>query len=425
MEMNFVTLTENEYKQFYDEYECPCFWQSPSMSHYKEKKGWVTHYVGVKDDHNQLIAASTLVSIPVFLKYSLFMALRGFLIDYDNLELVDFFLCQLKKYLHENHCLYFKTDPYVVYQNHEKDGSICEESNKKDDLLQLFAKHGMRHLGFRDGDDNNFEPRWMSVLDLKGKTEAQILKEMDAQTRQNVKNTLKTGIKVVELEPSEYSILHEIVSATGERRNFLNPDLNYYLEFKEVFQDRMKVLYAYLDTEDYCHRFQEELRKLEEELVHIDSLIAESDTPKNAKKRQNCIQRMEAANKRVGEAIALKDEYGDKISLGAAMFISTPYEVVYLFSGSYNQFNRFKGAYAIQWKMIQYGIERNINRYNFYGISGIFNDTAEDYGVYLFKKGFNADVEELVGDFEYIDRKGIYKLYNTLRTIKGKLLSKE
>ena len=420
--MEFVSLTENEYKKFYDSFEKTCFWQSTSMSHYKEKKGWKAHYVGVKNDDGAVIAASTLVSIPVFLKYSLFMALRGFLIDYDNLELVDFFLDELKKYLHKNNCLYFKTDPYVSYQDHEKDGSVSAESHKKDDLMKLFKKHGFQHLGFRNGDDNNYEPRWMSILNLKDKTEKEILKEMDAQTRQNVKNTLKTGIKVVELDPSEYSTLYEIVSATGERRNFLNPDLDYYVEFKEAFQDNMKVLHAYLDTEDYCHRFQNEVKKLEEELAHIERLIAESDTPKNAKKKENCLQRMKAANKRVNEAHSLKEKYGEKISLGAAMFISTPYEIVYLFSGSYNQFNRFKGAYAIQWKMIQYGLEHNIDRYNFYGISGIFNDSAEDYGVYLFKKGFNADVVELVGDFEYIDRTGMYNLYNGLRSIKNKLV---
>lgn len=53
--------------------------------------------------------------------------------------------------------------------------------------------------------------------------------------------------------------------------------------------------------------------------------------------------------------------------------------------------------------MIKYGIEHHIKRYNFYGISGIFSPEDEEYGVYLFKKGFDADVIELIGNFEYID----------------------
>ena len=37
--------------------------------------------------------------------------------------------------------------------------------------------------------------------------------------------------------------------------------------------------------------------------------------------------------------------------------------------------------------------------YNFYGISGVFGDEADDFGVQQFKKGFNAHVEELIGGF--------------------------
>ena len=103
------------------------------------------------------------------------------------------------------------------------------------------------------------------------------------------------------------------------------------------------------------------------------------------------------------------------------MFVITPYEVVYLFSGSYKQYNRFKGAYAIQWKMIRYALENKIKRYNFYGVSGIFDESAEDYGVYKFKKGFNADIVELIGIFRYIDNKFVTKLYFLLKTLKKKL----
>lgn len=68
--------------------------------------------------------------------------------------------------------------------------------------------------------------------------------------------------------------------------------------------------------------------------------------------------------------------------------------------------------------MIKYGIEHHIKRYNFYGISGIFSPEDEEYGVYLFKKGFDADVIELIGNFEYIDRKRTYTVYEDLRRIK-------
>ena len=46
---------------------------------------------------------------------------------------------------------------------------------------------------------------------------------------------------------------------------------------------------------------------------------------------------------------------------------------------------------------------------------------APDYGVYLFKKGFQGEIEELVGDFHYVIHPTINRIYDTLRGIKHKL----
>ena len=72
------------------------------------------------------------------------------------------------------------------------------------------------------------------------------------------------------------------------------------------------------------------------------------------------------------------------------------------------------GAYRLQWEMIEYAKKHNIPRYNFYGITGDFSDNAEDYGVQQFKKGFNAHVEEFIGDFVKPVRPFFYKIYQLL-----------
>mgnify|MGYP000010369936 FL=1 len=45
-------------------------------------------------------------------------------------------------------------------------------------------------------------------------------------------------------------------------------------------------------------------------------------------------------------------------------------------------------------------LERGVTRYNFYGISGVFDDPEDDgRGVLEFKQGFDGYVEELPGEF--------------------------
>lgn len=67
--------------------------------------------------------------------------------------------------------------------------------------------------------------------------------------------------------------------------------------------------------------------------------------------------------------------------------------------------------------MIKYALEHNINRYNFYGISGDFSEDAPDAGVIKFKKGYNADVYEYIGDFVKPINKPAYTAYKVLKKV--------
>ena len=55
--------------------------------------------------------------------------------------------------------------------------------------------------------------------------------------------------------------------------------------------------------------------------------------------------------------------------------------------------------------------ENKYKVYNFYGISGNFDKDNERYGVFDFKKGFNATVDELIGEFDLPISKFWYFLY--------------
>lgn len=48
----------------------------------------------------------------------------------------------------------------------------------------------------------------------------------------------------------------------------------------------------------------------------------------------------------------------------------------------------------MQWKMIQEAVEKDCEKYNFYGVRPVEGD-----GVYNFKLGFRGKVEELLGTF--------------------------
>lgn len=421
--MKLVELTQGQYERYFDQSPYANFWQSVEMANMRGGgvNPWNIEYVGIIEK-DELVAAAALHSKAVYRGYRVYMILRGLLVDYEDETLLRFFLQELLTYLKAHKCLFVRMDPYVEYQKHLPDGSVDETSEKNDNLIDLLKSYGFTHLGFRKEIDNNYEPRWISVLSLEGKSETEVLKQMHSRTRQNINHTIRNGIKLRELGYEELDILYRMVNMTGNRRHFDNPSLSYYQRFYQAFHEHKKVLYAYLDTEDYRQRNEQELKELDAKEQELCRLLEENPQSKKNERRLASIRDLKsAANKRLQEAQELYASYGKEIPLAAALFVIYPNEIVYLFSGSDDHFKHFKGSYAIQWEMIRYAIQKGIPRYNFYGISGTFDENSEEYGVYLFKRGFHADVIELVGDFKCVVSPQINRQYELLHKIKDKL----
>ena len=74
----------------------------------------------------------------------------------------------------------------------------------------------------------------------------------------------------------------------------------------------------------------------------------------------------------------------------------------------------FGAQYLMQYEMIKYAKENNFKQLNFYGIDGDFDEKSPGYGLFDFKRGFNADVIELIGEFDLIENKALYKMYNLM-----------
>ena len=92
--------------------------------------------------------------------------------------------------------------------------------------------------------------------------------------------------------------------------------------------------------------------------------------------------------------------------------------------------------YLLQWEMIRWALGKGCETYDFRGVSGDMDENNPLYGLYRFKKGFNGEMVELVGELDYVLKpcsylaveKGI-KLFKEIRTrlynIKYKKKTKE
>ena len=86
-------------------------------------------------------------------------------------------------------------DPYVLENLRQPNGEIIESFDNRA-LIKTMEELGYKHQGYTVGYDTMSQIRWLSVLNLKDKSEDQLLKEMDYQTRRNIKRLMKWVLKL-------------------------------------------------------------------------------------------------------------------------------------------------------------------------------------------------------------------------------------
>ena len=225
-------------------------------------------------------------------------------------------------------------------------------------------------LGYKIKDDSKdfkdeIQPRFVFRLDLKGKDEEQIFKEFHQKTRYNIRLAIKKGVEIREGAREDLKDFHKIMVETGQRDNFGIRSLEYFEKmYDEMAPKHMKLLMAYHEN------------------IPIAGIIPIM--------------------------------YGNK--------------VWYLYGASSNSYRNLMPNYLLQWTMIQEAIKSGADMYDFRGVSGVVDETHPQYGLYRFKKGFNATFTEFIGEVYIPFKPLIYKIYKfseklfrTLRSLKRKI----
>lgn len=399
--MNFCKLTEEEYKKFLDKHPQKTFLHTPNIGKLREKDGWDYDFVGVKENED-IVAATMLLSRNEFLGKKEFFAMRGLLIDYNNYDLLSSFIENLKTYIKNNNGFILRMDPYLIKQERDINGDIVENGKNNFDAITNLKK-----LGFTQKESE--QAKWMFVLNIENKNIEQLLKEMKPNTRNSINKTFKEGLVVRELNYDELDKFLKITDDTSERRNFANKNLEYYQDMYNLFGNDVKFMVAELHTKDFLETVENELE--------TETQILGTLNEKSAGKIKEQEIKINGIKDRIKEAKELI-KIDDVIILSAAMFILYGNEVIYFSSGNYKEYMHFFAQYRIQYEMIKYGTENNFKLYNFYGISGNFDEKDSRYGVYKFKKGFNGYVVELIGEYKLAINKPYYLLYNLINNIK-------
>ena len=412
--MMIETLTIEEFNDYALKHELSYFSQSSYWGNLKHMNGWIPHYVGLKKD-GVIVGATLLLAkkIPVFPKY-FFYAPRGFLVDYHDFELLDRFVSGIRDYVRKNSGIFVKINPMILYQERDVDGNIVEDGECNQDIVDHLIKLRFQHNGFPLDYGVDLEPRWISVLDLRGKSADQLLKEMRSTTRSVINNSYKHSLELVELKREELHIYKKMMEETGERRGFIDRPLSYYEKMYDEFSpsNSIKFMVVRLNLENYVSTLKSRI----DEMNHKIDMEEKKERPREGTLREWNDQ-VKSIQSNLEYTQSLFDQYGSEVIVAGGVFMTFGCQVVSLFGASYKEFMKYNGQYFLNYEMIKYAIDHGFDTYNFLGITGHFEPDHEMYGLFNFKRGFGAIVTELIGEFTLVVKPFYYWVYKRMLSV--------
>ncbi len=377
-------IKKEDFNKIVDKFSCKNFFQTKEMGSHLENRGKEVYYLGFKVG-GKYEGATIIYSNYSLMGKKAFECLKGVIVDYNNIDFVKMFLSELIKFVKEKNGFKLAIDPYIVVKERDINGDFVDGGIDNYDVINT-----LKEMGFVKS-KVDVQVKFNFVLGIDGKSSDALFKDFSSNTKNRINRALKEGVEIHTLKYDELADFKQITEDAARRRGFKDKSLEYYQEMYKLFKDKVVFKIAKLDVNKHIELLQREITNLEETMNKEE--VGRS-------KKEKCKNEIDGLKKKIDKIKTLAGKR-DVIDLAGAMFMLYGDEVIYLFSGGYDEFNSYGGQYLIQWDMIKYAASHGYKRHNFFGIFGFKDKSEENYGIYEFKRGFNGYVEELLGEYDY------------------------
>ncbi|PIT90604.1 MAG: hypothetical protein COU22_01235 [Candidatus Komeilibacteria bacterium CG10_big_fil_rev_8_21_14_0_10_41_13] len=329
--MELVILQPNELDNFVSGQEVSQFLQSSSWANFQENVGHKVWRFGIKENE-RLIATAVIIEHLLPLQKSYLYCPRGPIIDSDLTE---------------------AKQAKVLGLIFSKARDLTIETKQAEEIFFRFEPLSEIKLKeVRLHKTKDIQPSTTSILKL-AKTSEELLQDMQAKTRYNIRLAEKHEVKVAKLTSHDWPKAWPLFKQTSRRDNFNLHPQNYY-------------------------------QTMLEKLVEVELWVA-------------------------------LNQDGDIIVANLISFFGNV--ATYLHGASDYNHRQLMAPYLLQWQIIQEAKNRGCKYYDFHGLAPKNQPNHPLVGVSRFKQGFKGKTVSYPGAFDLVYSKGWYKLYKLSRQL--------
>lgn len=409
--MQIILLDEIRFDNFAINHPYYNFYQSSNYGKFMTKHGYNSYYLGLADDIGEIKAATLMiVKNEKSSKRKMGYAPRGFLIDWNNDDLVKEFTEKLKEFLANRNFTYLKVDPLITLKEHNINGEVKQNTIDNTSFVNKLQSIGYIHLGYNNGMEA-LKPRWNAIMKLNNNITL-LYNSISKEARSKITEASKMGNRVYKGGLNDISLLYNLINKS-------TPPLEYYLDYYQFFSQNngFDVYFTKLEPVSYVNSSKNLYEKEEQRNNELNMQIQDFNNPNkefviNEKLKSD--ELLSKYKRNMLEASSLFQKYPSGLVISGVAVIKYGKKITFLASGVNENFKNIYPEYLLKWQLAS---EFARNGYDIVDLGSLTGDFNNNSYLSTLNKELSNSIVEYVGEFDLVINKKSYYTGSKLNPI--------
>lgn len=391
--MQIKEITKEELNKYLNTIDHSLY-QTENYANVMGKQDFNTKILGLEENGNIIASAILLITKKQGFNYA--FCPRGFVLDYNNIDLIKKFTAEIKKYCKKNNIIAIKLNPLIIKKIDDK------ENENYNTIFDVLMKLGYNHLGYNDFFEG-FKPRFEAKIEIDDPNE--MFSKIKKEYRTKIRSAIDNG---VEIHKGTYEDLKYLYSLT---ENKYPRDLLYFQYLYYHFNKNIDLFYAKLNCSKLLNKFRELYLKQLEICKQIDNFLLTNKSNRITSLKIEADNLLGKYHFQLSNATKLMQSNPNGIIIASALFIKEKDEVYMIMDGYNKKFKTYNAKHLLIWQAMNY-----YKNYKYLCLGGMTSLKEDKYkGLNTFKMNFGSKCYEYIGDLELVCIPSKYFLLTNIR----------
>lgn len=394
--MKIIELTEIQFRNYSKLHSSRNYFQTIEYS--KTKASYKPIFLGFINENNDTLMGATLILEKNIGKFKIGLVPGSFLIDYDNDNLFKDFIITLKEHLKNKNYIYLTVENITPYKMYDKNGKVIYFDTN---IIKLLDELSFIKIE---------KERPQKIVLETEKTPEETYKNLNANTKRNIKLSLQRAITIYKDENNTIDTLQNL---NNNNKEYITNLINNF----NTKDNNAEIYFAKIDFEKYINNYRFLQKEEDNNNDKLNALMQDFNVKKTItliNKKMKSDKLLTKYSNEIIKATNAYTKYPEETIIGAILIIKNNREIYFIEEFYNKELSRFYSSHLIKWEIIKKYLTEGYKIFNF----GNIKNTNKKNGNQTFKLGFGGKIYECIGTHDLIINKWLYKIIKLINTIK-------